>query len=399
MKKVNNREERIGFKIKDRRMELILPSFVKKEEYNQKEKTKEKLKYFKLLRKYNTYSKEIQEESLYNLGSGRKEKYMYSIFEAYYLLLLDYLELGPFIFTEIKTNKNRKGRVNWNRTINKGNLLISEDNLIYHNPYYTNNNIKYNHPLTILYGIHLLEIEEVTGFKINIHGQYRAIIENNKRTINRKGILYDYQDKMFSDRERKVIQLLNIINKNSRKLDRISTNRRLYYLENLNNIWEHTLKGVLEDEYYNFNKDFPRGAYNLSIEEKNYEKLGLRIIPDIIKEYKDQLYIIDAKNYLPHINGNLPGSGDINKQILYRYFLSKEFNQKNKYKLEDIKNIFLLPNELEGDTIREVGKHRITNINNDVGDIFLYQVDFNSLVDAYIDGDREIGKKILDSLD
>src|SRR5699024_6833458 len=105
--------------------------------------------------------------------------------------------------------------------------------------------------------------------------------------------------------------------------------------------WEHMLKVVLEDEYYKFKKYFPKGKYNIEIEDNNYNISGLRIIPDIIKEHNNKLYILDAKNYLPHINGNMPGSIDINKQILYRYFLSKEFNSSNKYFLKDIKNIFI----------------------------------------------------------
>lgn len=395
MNELYNRGNRIGFEMRENKLELILPSFIKDRDLDKEEISKEKIKYFKLFRRYKKRSKELREESLYNIGISQKEEYMYSIFEAYYLLLMDYINLGPFVFTETRTNEHIKGRINWNRTINKSNLLMSGDNLIYINPYYTNKNIQYNHPLTIIYGMHLLNIERAAGLKINIHNQYRKSIENNKKSINISGVLDNFRTSMYSDRERKVINLLYIINDKNRKLDRVSKKTNLYYLENLNNIWESMLKDILDDEYYSFKNIFPRGQYNLNIEGENFRKTGLRIIPDIIKEHNNQLYIIDAKNYLPHINKNLPGSVDINKQILYRYFLSKEFNDKNKFRLEDIKNIFLLPNDLEGEIIRRIGDHKIVDMDNTIGDISLYQVDFNSIVDAYINNDNEVKDKIL----
>lgn len=201
---------------------------------------------------------------------------------------------------------------------------------------------------------------------------------------------------MYSDRQRKVFKILESINDNDRNLNKTSSNKNLYYLENINSLWEHMLKIVLEDEYDNFTKHFPKGDYDLNIESNTYTRAGLRMIPDIIKEYNNKLYIIDAKNYLPHINNNVPGSSDINKQILYRFFLSKEFNKNNKYSLKDIKNVFLLPSDLEGDTIRKIGFHRLSNVDNTMGNIYLYQVDYDSVVKSYIGGQGNIKTIILE---
>ena len=203
---------------------------------------------------------------------------------------------------------------------------------------------------------------------------------------------------MFSDRHRKVFKILEIINRKSRALSKTKSNKELYYLENINSLWEHMLKDILEDQYYSFNESFPQGNYYLNIEENAEVKTGSRMIPDIIKEYKDRLYIIDAKNYLPHIKNNLPASSDINKQVLYRYFLSKEFSKTNKYDLKNIKNIFLLPSDLQGANIKKIGIHKFSNIENEMGDIHLYQIDFNSVVNSYINKKREIKEIILEIL-
>lgn len=395
MTKINNSTERIGFEIKNNKLKLVLPDFIKEKEFNESKSTDEKIKYFRLFRKYNQYSRELKEESLYKSQNFKSEQYMYSIFEAYYLLLMDYMESGPFVFIKRKTNHNKKGRLNWNRTINKSNLIISGDNLIYDNPYYKNNNILYTHPLTILYGIYLIDIEKFTGIKMNLNNQYKNIIKDSKRSINIKEVLNNYRFSMYTDRQRKVFEILGAINNNNRKLNKTSTNNNLYYLEHLNNLWEYMLKIVLEDEYYSFNNNFPKGMYDLNIEGYIYSKSGFAMIPDIIKEYNNKLYIIDAKNYLPHINKNIPGTSDINKQILYRVFLSKEFNSNNKYNIKDIKNVFLLPNDLQGDIIKKIGMHEFKNTESIIGNIYLYQVDFDCVVNSYLNKDKQTKEIIL----
>ena len=391
-------DERIGFEIKESKLKLILPKFIKKNYLEELNPITEKIKYFKLFRKYRNSSKELKKESLYSIENLKTEEYMYSIFEAYYLLLTDYMESGVFLFSKKKTNQMEKGRINWNKTISKSNLIISGDSLIYSSPYYMNNNILYNHPLTILYGLHLLEIEKYAGIKMNLDNQYKKIIEDNKNTINIKFILDNFKSSMFSDRDRKVFNILETIHKSNRNLSKTDSSRSLYYLENINGLWEHMLKNILEDQYDSFKKCFPEGIYKLNIEGDNYTKAGLRIIPDIIKEFKGKLYIIDAKNYLPHINNNVPRTADINKQILYRYFLSKEFNENNKYNLKDIKNIFLLPSDLQEDLIKKIGVHRFSNVDSTIGNIDLYQVDFDSVVNSYINNEDDIKEVIFKEL-
>ena len=85
--------------------------------------------------------------------------------------------------------------------------------------------------------------------------------------------------------------------------------------------------------------------------------------------------------------------------MLYRYFLSKEFNEDNKYKLKNIKNVFLLPSDLQGKTIEKIGIHKFSNVENSMGNIDLYQVDYNSVVNAYIGNKKEIGEVILEGIE
>ena len=122
MKKANNMEERIGFKINDNKLELVLPIFIKEKYPDESDSIDEKIKYFKLLRKYKKHSTGVKEETLNNFKNLKEEEYIYSAFEAYYLLLEDYMKYGVFIFSEKSTNQKQKGRINWNKTINRSNL-------------------------------------------------------------------------------------------------------------------------------------------------------------------------------------------------------------------------------------------------------------------------------------
>src|SRR5699024_7982857 len=176
---------KIGFKIVHNKLELILPEFIKKTKYTKDEELKLRVKYLKLFRKYRKYlTKDPKIENKNIIKNNNKKEYIYSIFESYYLLLIDYLESVQFIFNKKEDNHVNKGRVNWNKTINKSKLVVSNGNYIYDNLYYSNYKIYYTHPLTILYGIHLLEVEKYTGIKLNISSYYRNIIRKNEIILN-----------------------------------------------------------------------------------------------------------------------------------------------------------------------------------------------------------------------
>ena len=138
------KENRIGFEVRDDKLELVLPIFIKDKKLNTEDELKQKIKYFNLLRKYKKNTSSIKKENLQTIWQISQESYMYSIFEAYYLLLIDYIELGPFLFTERNTGQKNKGRLNWTRTINRSRLLISDDNFLYVDPFYTYKKIDYS---------------------------------------------------------------------------------------------------------------------------------------------------------------------------------------------------------------------------------------------------------------
>ena len=160
----------IGFRLIDNKLKLSLPKFLENEDSEDMEL---KVKYMRLLRKYRNNSRNDPKiERMDGIGGGNKGEFKYSVIEGYLLLYEDFIEFGPFIFKKFEDNQNRQGRLNWNKTINKENILISNDNLIYQNPFYTNNRIYFNHPMTILYGKYLFDIEEAIGTRFNINNLY-----------------------------------------------------------------------------------------------------------------------------------------------------------------------------------------------------------------------------------
>lgn len=124
-----------------------------------------------------------------------------------------------------------------------------------------------------------------------------------------------------------------------------------------------------------------------------------------ITSFKTALFLSPKKGIvvtttfkLNNLVNDLVGSQDYGISEKRLIFI-REFNKDNKYKLADIKNIFLLPNDLQGKIIEKIGIHKFSNLENSMGNIYLYQVDYDILVDAYMFKDKEIGKEILEGIE
>lgn len=55
-KETTSMDERIGFEIKENRLELMLPKFVRRDHLEESNLLAEKIRYFKLFRRYRSHS-------------------------------------------------------------------------------------------------------------------------------------------------------------------------------------------------------------------------------------------------------------------------------------------------------------------------------------------------------
>lgn len=406
----NIEDNSIGFKLSDnKKLELIFPEFINKEAFNSEFNENEKFQFYNLFKKYQRdYNKQnsIKNKDNFNINSSfsNGNRLEFSLIESYFSLLEDYKSNGLFLFNEIKTNLKPLGNVNWGFIINKSNPIINDENVIYNKLYFKNLNFNYNHPLTILYACALLLISDKLNIKVNINYDFKYLRQLINSPINIQSILRKYKKDMFSDRQKRIFSILESIFLYNKLKNNLSKNgENLYFVYKFDMIWEKMLEISLFDQYNDFINKIPTGKYFLTndTDEKNVESSGITPKPDIIISHiyngKKYLLVLDAKNYITE--NSLPKTGDINKQINYRFFLSKNFDKQNEFELENIVNAFLFPSDSPNDKpIEYIGKHSfIGNYkNNSLGLILCFKINFFELRKNYINPNKEYQKKILD---
>ncbi|MTI71453.1 MAG: LlaJI family restriction endonuclease [Firmicutes bacterium] len=405
----------IGFSIdKKSGLTLTVPKFIENISNEKGYIEKEIFQYFKIFKKYrrqNLNQKNIKEQDYYRSyidGNNEDKKYTFSLIELYLTLLNDYREKGLLLFRKRNVNLKKKGNINWQKTMKSSQELITNNSVLYREIFHNNLSIDYQHPITILHALTLMKLEKLLSIKLKLPYDYRYLKQFENSTNYIKGILQRYQREMFSDREKKIFKILQHIyldKKNKKNL--FKCNQQLDYVEKFDLIWEKMLKVALDDEYNDIKENIPKGSYLLKNHPNDsYTSFGgLRAIPDILikKEChgKDYLFVLDAKNYVPNFKDNvgMPQSHDIIKQIFYKYFMSKEFHEDNKYHSENIINAFLLPTELNTpEKIRYIGIHSLEDSFkfNNTGKILCFYIDFNQLRQVYLNPNKKYKKEVLD---
>lgn len=410
----------IGFYLTDNRLILKVPKFIT-DIPNEKDKIiKEFFKYHNIFNKYRKDDKDQKSvkfdeyDNELAFGVEKENLYSLSIFELYFTLLKDYKENGLLLFREKSTNLKSKGRIDWKKTLNTQSEIMTKDSIIYNRVYYSNLNFTHNHPVTLIHACCIMRLEILLNIKLGLTYNYKdlKIIENSKRKI--EAIIKKYRREMFSDRERKIFNVIEsifsydkIIHQNMKKGSEIN------YARDFNYIWEAMLRVGLADEYKSFNAKIPSGGYrlrNFNSDNSDYEEIlfrGLDPRPDILVERnysdgnsnEDYLFVLDAKNYVIDFKNKkgTPRTPDIVKQIFYRHFMSNLYNKDSKYKVENIINAFLLPAELKNEKIRYIGKHSMELGNSfEIEDILCFYIDFESLTDNYLNHNNDYSREILD---
>lgn len=403
--RVANQEFLFGFRLdEENHLELVLPAF-----YQEIPKNTDNLffDYYKLFQKYRQdilSSSSIKEEGNFKNYSSfeTEENIAFSKIEAFFSLLKDYNKNGLLLFQHRTNNLVPKGKINWRKTRQKGEEILQDDGILYLRNYYKNLRFNYQHPITLLHACAIQNVLEIFGLHNSLPFKFQVLVafENNYAQI--QNYLRLYEREMYSDRERKIFSILKslYLDVNSFK-QHYEAGDKLFYAPKLDLIWEKMLKTILLDEYKEFQNKIPKGNYNLNASIFS----GLSPIPDIIIQHKGYLMIIDAKNYHPDFDKQqgMPASSDIGKQIMYKFLLSKELVHTQEYSLEQIINIFLLPADLSksGKTIKYLGKHSLdknTNLDLSFGDIFCFQVDFETVKNDYLTGSFNVRKSFLDNL-
>ncbi|QUR95158.1 hypothetical protein [Macrococcoides canis] len=290
---------------------------------------------------FNCIRKAILKKTLTSIGINddlNKDYPMRAFFQIY-----EYYQKYGLYYDEIKTQKlGGTGKVNWNKTIKRSPVIISNGNIIF-NPLITNSNQK-----------NAVFISECMAFAINSTIEKFSFILNyskvdfdignigwdNKELIINK--LRSVLSETFKDYQKKLI--MNLIEffehrKSGNKTIRMTIN-------SFNLIWEQILEnylncyftGMSEDGYLNFseNKNKKIMKFTKTSEVTDLSDNGYAVEPDYYYFGPNYKLILDAK-YYDEVKG-------LNYKQASYYFLLKHHNVNiEKFNNWKTYNILLLP--------------------------------------------------------
>lgn len=296
-------------------------------------------------RRKNKPSSDHEEEHFF--GSGNINRFPLN---AALWLLKDYETNGLYKENVHHYKIDKKGIINWPKTIKTQQPFINNNNLIYLDFIV---NEKIDNITNIILAVQKYSIEKCIEAIGWLYPNIR-ITPNNKLPYSYKACINILKKELSNvniDKTKQLIinliELLSFIGSESSsiKLKNYKTN---YF----HNIWEDMLRVILgnekESDYY------PNAIWNIDNETHNASNLR----PDIILKKEDVVYVIDAKYYKYGITykiNDLPQSSDIGKQFIYSDYIESKYN----YKTHDV---FILPYKSQDTTTFAFVGHATLNI-------------------------------------
>lgn len=275
-------------------------------------------------------------------------------FESFFEVFNYYLENGLYIEYFDRVTNRHTGKVNWKHTISKSDKYIINDMIFFPTPYYKNILGKTNFLtdcMSFVLEYTISKFNFIFGIKtLGLNYNNLNFLENKEFV---KRTLMNLNTKIFNSKTKK---LLNSI---VRFFEEIKEGGNFYLKHyNFESIWEDMVQEYLNDKF--------RGYIGCSIdlggsnEQNKFKKevffpnlinLNHNIQPDNVLKKNNNIYIFDAKYYIP--------TGIDYKQICYSLFLSSNIDGlKNLYsaliipgKNRKTKEYFLMNPKLNSDLI------------------------------------------------
>lgn len=326
-----------------------------------------------LIKVFNKYKQRkgigIYEKDFKDFQSNHQDNYPFLI--AMWLIK-DYAQNGLYTQRTIINRKDKRGLVDWQKTVQRINPIMNNIT-----PIYLDFIVKDNH-------------DGVENVIVKIH---KYIIE---KCIEDIGWLYPH---ITIDRGNtlplSVQSCINILKKEL-KLSNIDSIK--YLLKNMlefllasgdhiddkgalelntryfDKIWEDMLNEILGTE--DASKYYPRAKWDVDGKIENASELR----PDTILKHNDKIYVLDAKYYKYGITKNinhLPQSSDITKQLVYSAYIKSNYGG-------DTYDAFILPYKSDGDIFKSIGSASIDIEEFDSKKVVCILADTKAIMELYI---------------
>ena len=273
-------------------------------------------------------------------------------FESFFEVFNYYLENGLYIEYVDKVTNRHTGKVNWKHTISKSDKYIIDNMIFLTTPYYRNILSKKNFVtdcMSFVLEYTIAKFNFIFGIKtLGLNYSDLNFLENKELVIRE---LMNLNTAIFNSKTKK---LLNSI---IRFFEEIKLGGNFYFKHySFKSIWEDMVQEYLNDKFRGYigcSMDLGGSNEHNKFRKKSFYpnliNLNHNIQPDNILKKNNNIYIFDAKYYIP--------TGIDYKQICYSLFLSGNIDGlKNIYsallipgKTRQTKEYFLMNSKLNYD--------------------------------------------------
>ncbi len=321
-------------------------------------------------------------EQVINLFNGDAENSSFNLLAVILFLLNDYHDYGVYNNTEDIIEVNGEGEILWNKTVNEGFSLIS-NNRPYYLELYTSKSV--DDELDFFKRLHECILTECSK-QLEISGLIDLFdivaVDLSEEARDDLGdddyILYRLQSELsiqFNTRKQILLKTIYAYIKNKRALEG-DFGMSMYGTNSFNLIWEDVCAQVLNNKLQSnlgqlelpvpLSEGYRANDKLIDIIKKpiwsgikpdggNFDKPATgTLIPDIIticqREGTHQFIILDAKYYNIQLDQDKqlrgqPGVGDVTKQYLYQLAYSSFLAD---HRINEVRNCFLMPTEKDG---------------------------------------------------
>ncbi|QBZ23982.1 hypothetical protein FORC085_913 [Bacillus cereus] len=317
------------------------------------------------------------------LLDGEKGQHKGNLITVYHLIQ-DFLQNGYLIQKMCVKAANQTGVIDWASTINKKQPVFSGSSIIYIDPVYKKTIVDEQNLLLKLHRFCVYQGIKNYGWLLGISSGFVEPEEDILSNYDLDFILSFLNKELnntFVERETNVITLLiqyfSGINPENPE-ENIETLATPYF----QNVWETMCSVNFNNQYHLLKQMIPKLKWEIG---SNAPVKSQR--PDLMIIREKTLYILDAKYY--NIEKNLPGWGDIVKQLFYAYTIYTNIQSKKNLmphlKLDNITrtyNAFLFPSS-ELEAIKYEGKVEVEG-NDQLGDVKAFKVNTFLMMKCYI---------------
>ncbi len=294
----------------------------------------------------------------------------------------DYEKYGLYKQTELKSQINNKGRINWAKTIHQK-QIYQKDNIIFTNLVKEYRDYKCEKEIQEIQEFCLYQISKNLGYLLNF-----SYPKYNKKHTKNEMINLLKKELEHTNEDVKMEMLQNLVRFiEHTNIEALEKGDIAIRCKEFNYIWQELVNvyglGNEKRQYYN-----PKAGYydrmDNTLNQKQTQKVKSSIIDTIVKDfdpYIEYVFVLDAKYYA---KGALPGEYDIFKQTRYGEYVKRTLEKDGEHK--KIINAFVLPANLEGNKVKiasfyaKCDREQKANIVEDYEKIFVVYVDTRTLI-------------------